>query len=108
MRQCEVMLHGRKTGLLTEHDNGTYEFVYAAEYLRSPQSEPISLTLPLQAEPYKAGHLFPFFANMLSEGDNRKMQAAILRLDPDDDFGILLATARFDTIGAVTVKSLKQ
>lgn len=101
------MLHGVKAGTLTEFDNRTYEFVYDSCYLSSAESEPISLTMPLQREPYVSGYLFPFFANLLSEGDNRKIQAAILRIDPDDDFGILLASARFDTIGAVTVKPVK-
>lgn len=41
---------------------------------------------------------------MLSEGDNRKLQSRMLHIDEDDDFGILLATAQYDTIGAVTVK----
>lgn len=108
MRKCEVMLHGVKTGMLTEHDNSTYEFVYDTDYLGSATSEPISLTMPLQTEPYVARHLFPFFANLLSEGDNRKLQAAILHLDPDDDFGILLATAKFDTIGAVTINPINE
>lgn len=41
---------------------------------------------------------------MLSEGENRKIQAQLLHISPDDDFGILLVTAHTDTIGAVTVK----
>ena len=32
------------------------------------------------------------------------MQAQYLHISPEDDFGILLATAGTDTIGAVTVK----
>ena len=40
---------------------------------------------------------------MLSEGENRKIQAQLLHISPDD-FGILLVTAHTDTIGAVTVK----
>ena len=38
---------------------------------------------------------------------NRQMQSQLLRIDPDDDFGILLATAQYDTIGAVTVKPIE-
>lgn len=45
---------------------------------------------------------------MLSEGENRKMQARYHRLDEHDDFGILLATASYDTIGCVTVKPIVQ
>ena len=41
---------------------------------------------------------------MLSEGENRQVQSVLLRIDPEDDFGILLATCQIDTIGAITVK----
>lgn len=44
---------------------------------------------------------------MLSEGENRQIQSRLLRIDSEDDFGILLATAQFDTIGAATVKPLR-
>ena len=40
---------------------------------------------------------------MLSEGDNRALQAGRLKIDPDDDFSILAATATYDTPGSVTV-----
>jgi len=45
-----------------------------------------------------------YFYNMLSEGSNRQMQSLLLHIDETDDFGIMLATAQCDTIGAVTVK----
>jgi serine/threonine-protein kinase HipA len=43
---------------------------------------------------------------MLSEGANRKLQCIQLRIDEEDNFGLLLATAQFDTIGAITVKPM--
>ena len=55
---------------------------------------------------WTSNHLFPFFFNMLSEGANRKIQSQLLHIDENDDFGILLATAQTDTIGAVTVKEV--
>ena len=45
---------------------------------------------------------------MLSEGENRQIQSQLLRIDPDDDFGILLATCSTDTIGAITVKPIER
>lgn len=48
--------------------------------------------------------LLHFFFNMLSEGSNRITQARLLRIDEKDHFGILLAIAQNDTIGAITVK----
>ena len=35
------------------------------------------------------------------------IQSQYLRIPIEDDFGILLATAQCDTIGAVTVKPIK-
>ena len=80
MRQCEVYLHDIRAGLLTEEDNGEYIFVY----------EPSSV-----------------FFNMLSEGENRRIQSRLLHIDSSDDFGILLATAQNDTVGAITVKPIE-
>jgi len=88
-------------GLLEERDEGGYRFRYDPDYLASPGS-PISLTLPKRAEPYEAGHLFPFFYGLLAEGSTRTIQHRVLRIDEDDAFGLLLATAQ-DTVGSVTV-----
>lgn len=106
MRQCEVYVHGIKAGILTEDDNREYIFTYDTSYLCGEKNPPVSLTLPLRKEPYRSPHLFSFFFNMLSEGENRQIQSQLLRIDAEDDFGILLATAQYDTIGAVTVKPI--
>ncbi len=102
-----MYLHDIKVGVLTEEDSGTYTFAYDPAYLSQKECRPVSLTLPLRREPYRSPVLFPFFFNMLSEGENRKLQSQLLHIDAADDFGILLATARYDTIGAVTVKPIE-
>lgn len=107
MRRCEVYLHGIKAGFLTEEDKGTFCFAYDKAYLLNEKSGPVSLTLPLRTEPYRSNVLFPVFANMLSEGENRQIQSQLLHIDAEDDFGILLATCQFDTIGAITVKPIE-
>lgn len=107
MRQCEVYVHGIRAGILTENDNREYVFTYDKSYLLEGKNPPVSLTLPLREEPYHSPYLFPFFFNMLSEGENRQIQSQLLHIDAEDDFGILLATAQYDTIGAVTVKPLE-
>lgn len=104
MRQCEVFLHGIKAGLLTEDDSREFTFAYDKAYLLGANCGAVSLTMPLRGEPYRSKFLFPVFANMLSEGDNREIQSRLLRVDGEDDFAILLATCRYDTIGAITVK----
>lgn len=107
MRQCEVYVHGIKAGILTEDDNREYFFTYDPSYLSGSKNPPVSLTLPLRKESYHSPYLFPSFFNMLSEGENRQMQSQLLHIDAEDDFGILLATAQYDTIGAITVKPIK-
>lgn len=106
MRQGEVYVNGVKAGLLSETDSGKYEFRYYSDYLSDSGNPAVSLTLPLDPRTYKSEVLFPFFFNMLSEGENRSVQSRLLHIDPEDDFGILLATCGSDTIGNVTVKSI--
>lgn len=106
MRRCEVYLHGIKVGILEESDNRSFTFSYDKSYLLSGKSEAVSLTLPLRPEPYCSPYLFPAFANMLSEGENRQIQSQLLHIDANDDFGILLATCQYDTVGAITVKPI--
>ncbi|WP_291530008.1 HipA N-terminal domain-containing protein [Bacteroides sp. UBA939] len=106
MRQAEVYLNGVLAGMLAETDNSKYVFRYADTYLMNESSKAISLSLPKRREEYVSDELFPFFYNMLSEGTNKAIQCQTLRIDEDDAFGLLLATAGNDTIGAVTVKKL--
>ena len=102
MRQCKVYVNGKEAGLLTEDDSGRYRFTYRDGYV----GKAVCLAMPVRSEAYTSDHLFPFFFNMLSEGANRKMQSQLLHIDENDDFGILLATAQTDTIGAVTIKPM--
>ena len=100
MRRCKVYVHDTEAGDLVETDNGTYTFTYRDGY----SGAPVSLTMPVRKEPYHRDFLVPVFFNMLSEGANRKIQSRMLHIDENDDFGIMMATARYDTIGAVTIR----
>jgi hypothetical protein len=42
---------------------------------------------------------------MLSEGVNRQLQCRLLKIDEQDNFGLLAATAQYDTIGAVKLNT---
>lgn len=103
MRQCKVMVHDKEAGLLQETDDLQYIFTYDDGY----RGEPVCVAMPVRKEPYYSSFLFPYFFNMLSEGANRELQSRLLHIDENDDFGILMATAQFDTIGAVTVKPIE-
>ena len=107
MRSVEVYRNGVLAGRLTEENTGSYMFRYDDRYLADMQQPEVSLTLPKTQKEFHAAHLFPFFSNMLSEGVNRKLQCRAFKIDENDDFGLLSATAQVDTIGAVTVKPVK-
>lgn len=105
MRKGEVKFDGKSAGLLEETETG-FRFSYAEDYLRNDDTKPISLTLPLQSDAYVSPHLFAFFAGLVSEGSLRELQCREFKLDPDDAFGLLLASASCDVIGCVTIEEV--
>ncbi|MGI9192005.1 MAG: HipA N-terminal domain-containing protein [Chitinophagaceae bacterium] len=106
MRQVAVYRNGHLAGILTEESRRAYCFTYDDAYFHDPNQAAISLTLPKSQQTYRSTFLFPFFFNLLSEGVNRKLQSAQWRIDEDDDFGLLMATAQYDTIGPITIKPI--
>ena len=106
MRAIEVYRNGILAGTLTEVTRQHFVFRYDDGYFNNTAYPPISLTLPKSQKEFISEFLFPFFFNMLSEGENRKLQSTLLRIDTEDNFGLLMATAQYDTIGAITVKPI--
>lgn len=106
MRQAEVLVNKTLAGTLTETDDGHYVFKYDDDYLAKSELPAISLAFPKRKEEYVSDELFPFFFNMLSEGANKAVQCRMLKIDDKDYFGLLLATAKYDTIGAITISEL--
>ena len=106
MRTLEIYRSGILAGLLIEENRNHYVFRYEDQYFLDEKKPAVSLTLPKSQKEYTSEYLFPFFFNMLSEGVNRKLQSMQLKIDENDNFGLLAATAQYDTIGAVTVKPI--
>ncbi|PKP48456.1 MAG: phosphatidylinositol kinase [Bacteroidetes bacterium HGW-Bacteroidetes-11] len=106
MRAVEIYRNGILAGTLTEETRRNFVFTYDDIYFNDTNQPAISLTLPRNQKQYKSEFLFPCFYNILSEGVNRKLQCKHLRIDEEDSFGLLMATAQFDTIGAITVKPI--
>lgn len=104
MRAMEVYRNGIFAGILTQENRKIFVFRYDDAYYNDKSKAAISLTLPKTQQEYNSEYLFPFFFNMLSEGVNRKLQCTQLKIDEEDNFGLLMATAQYDTIGAITVK----
>jgi serine/threonine-protein kinase HipA len=107
MRTGEIHYNEKKAGLLTEDDQGNFFFAYDSDYLRLPDAQPIGVSLPLRKNFYTSDSLFPFFDGMIPEGWYLDIVAKTLKLDPEDRFGILLATGSHG-IGVVTVHAVEE
>jgi len=104
MRAADVYMNKILAGTLTEQDDATFTFHYCDAYFFNAEYTSISLTLPKTQQEHHSKTFFPFFFNMLSEGVNKRVQTRKFRIDEDDAFGLLIATAHSDVIGAVTIK----
>ena len=102
-RQADIYYRDRFAGRVEELDNGDYRFTYDEIYLID--GEPISLTLPLHAEPFESNVLFPFFAGLVPEGWYLNIVSHTIKVDKSDTFGLLLKTCD-DCIGAVSVREV--
>jgi serine/threonine-protein kinase HipA len=107
MRQAVILYKKEAAGQLTQLDDGSFTFRYQDQWFESSVKPAISLTIPKSQQEYHSQYLFPFFYNMLPEGSNKQNICFELRIDPKDYFGLLLTTAKYDTIGAIQVKEIK-
>lgn len=102
-RRARVMNNGALAGYLSKTKEG-YRFAYELRYYQDPGCPPISLTFPKTAREYRSKTLFPFFFGLLAEGENKRMQCRLFKIDEADHFARLLKTAGSETIGAITVQ----
>jgi len=100
LRKAQVFYKNELAGYITETQDD-YTFQYDHEFFKKNIS--ISMSLPPREEPYHSKELFPFFKGLLPEGWYLNIVSATQKVDNKDSFGLLLASASGDTIGAVTV-----
>jgi HipA-like protein len=108
MIRAGVYNNGVLAGYLEKRAPDDYRFTYAGSYLADPALPSISLTLPRSRTEHQGTVLFPFFTGLLAEGINKDIQCRLLKIDEEDDMTRLLKTAGEDTIGAITVKEIKE
>jgi serine/threonine-protein kinase HipA len=96
-----VRLDGQPVGTIVEVGRQV-TFAYDAQWLARPDAIPVSVTMPLRAEPYETEGLHPFFENLLPEGWLLELATRKLKISKDDAFGLLLATCA-DCVGAVEI-----
>lgn len=101
MRKAKILYKDEEAGILTQHDDGSFTFHYHDYWIADSSKPGISLTLPKREQEFHSKFLFPFFYNMLPEGSNRQVVSKYNKIDLDDYFGLLMTTAKDDSIGAV-------
>jgi serine/threonine-protein kinase HipA len=103
-RSGQVFYHDSLAGIITENENG-YFFRYDENYLQQSDAQGISLTMPLQKQPYESTILFPFFDGLIPEGWLLDIATENWKINARDRMGLLLMVCG-DCIGAVSVKPI--
>jgi serine/threonine-protein kinase HipA len=101
MKQAKIYMRNQFAGILTEDEAG-YSFCYDSEYIQTEDAEPISLTMPVQAEKFHSNVLFPFFDGLIPEGWLLDVAYRSWKIDNRDRMSLLLACCK-DCIGSVSV-----
>jgi len=108
MREAKILFKEEEAGVLTQHDDGSFTFLYQDAWMTDNTKPGISLTLPKKEQSYHSKFLFPFFYNMLPEGFNKQAICKLNRIDNNDSFGLLMTIANDDSIGAVRVVKIEK
>ncbi len=103
MRTAKILFKDNEAGVLTQYDDGSFSFCYTDSWMGDNSKPEISLTLPKIKQEFRSEFLFPFFYNMLPEGTNKQVVCRLNKIDQTDYFGLLMTTAKNDSIGAVRV-----
>lgn len=101
-RRGLVFVQNQPAGTISETDEG-YCFQYSDDYLSQKDAVAVSLTLPLQKEPYESKTLFSFFDGLIPEGWLLNVVAHNWKIDRNDRFGLLLCACK-DCIGDVRIE----
>lgn len=101
-KELSVRLHGLQMGVL-KLVNGKMEFTYDEN-----ANKPISLSLPLQKEPFKEKVCRAFFGGLLPENPNmRELLAKKYNINVNDDFKLLKEIGR-DCAGALSFHEMTE
>lgn len=95
-----VFLNESQVGTLLQ-ENGALSFKYAPEYLQNKEAYPLSQNLPLTDGIFHDPVVENFFSNLLPDERIRTTVAMILRVSPENTFGLLKHIGA-DCAGAVS------
>lgn len=97
-----VYLSDAMVGHLWLDERRRFVFQYDSKWLNNPESNALSLNLPLRTEAYLDDSARPFFANLLPEAEIRRIIASRLGISEKNDF-VLLREIGGECAGAVSV-----
>lgn len=106
MRQAAIYRKDILAGILTE-DGGEYRFCYDSTFLAREDALPVSMTLPLQNEPFVSPVLFPFFDGLIPEGWLLDVALRNTDISVLDRMSLLLLCCK-ECIGSVSVVPINQ
>ena len=86
--ELEVWLFADRVGTLALV-KGRLSFRYGPDWLSRPNAGALSISLPLQAEPFDDHKTRPFFAGLLPEGQMRRLIAQQFQVSHQNDFALL-------------------
>ena len=102
MRQGKVYYKDNFAGIITETDDGEYQFEYDRGYIDQYPNQAITFSMPVSDKVYKDNRLFPFFEGLIPEGWLLEIASKSWKLNQNDRMGLLSACCK-NCIGAVTV-----
>ncbi len=106
MRKAIIKYNNNLAGILTEEDNGEYQFVYDETYAQTFPNQFITFQMPVTTRPYRSKILFPFFDGLIPEGWLLNIAAESWKINKNDRMGLLLACCQ-NAIGAVSIHPVK-
>ncbi|SDB36261.1 HipA N-terminal domain-containing protein [Desulfonatronum thiosulfatophilum] len=100
-RELSVWMNGLRVGTLRCHSSGKLEFAYHEQWMRENSARPLSLSMPLRAEPYSGEVVENYYDNLLP--DNQAVRRHLQRKfqTPSDNSFDLLSHIGRDCTGAV-------
>ena len=103
MRKAAVYYHHDLAGILTETDEGQFEFQYDTQYINQFPDQFLTFSMPVSHRIYQEKYLFSFFEGLIPEGWLLDVATDHYKVEPNDRMGLLLTCCE-NCIGAVSVK----
>ena len=101
MTELAVIANRRRLGAVTRSRGGDLSFVYDAEWRQDPDAFPLSLSMPLRADPYPRVSIEPWLAGLLPDDEDvLRAWSARFQVSRRNVFG-LLGEVGEDCAGAV-------